>query len=94
MQYSTQLWDWDTYWTAIGLYNIAHLRNDSQLHGQISVHLQGCLDNFFDHQSPEGRLPIMIATDQPDFFQSTATQTTTRGSNTMQRVSCGSTRVG
>jgi putative isomerase len=59
-QYSAELWDWDTLWTTRGLFRFAKLENNTQLHGQIAEHAKGSLMNFFDHQSPEGRLPILI----------------------------------
>lgn len=68
--YSTQLWDWDTLWTARGLFRLANLTEDHDLHQQVCVHAQGSLSNFLDHQSDEGRLPIMLSTKNPDFFSS------------------------
>jgi putative isomerase len=59
-RYSTQLWDWDTLWTTRGLFRFARLTNDANLQGQVAEHARGSLLNFFEHQSPEGRLPIVI----------------------------------
>ena len=58
--YSTSLWDWDTYWTTRGLFAYARISTDRSLHQQICEHAVGSLMNFFDHQSSEGRIPIMI----------------------------------
>lgn len=66
--YSTSLWDWDTYWTARGLFRLAHLSGDRQLHGKICEHAQGSLLNFLDHQSAEGRIPILLDVTDPDPF--------------------------
>lgn len=66
--YSTQLWDWDTYWTARGLFQVAKLTRDSDLHRNVTEHAQGSLMNFFDHQSEDGRIPIMIDVNDADFF--------------------------
>lgn len=66
--YSTQLWDWDTLWTAMGLFRLANLRGDKDLHREVAQHAQGSLLNFFDHQSAEGRIPIMIEVNQADPF--------------------------
>ena len=66
--YSTQLWDWDTYWTARGLFRLAKLTGDADLHRNVADHAQGSLLNFFDHQSEDGRIPIMIDVNDPDFF--------------------------
>lgn len=66
--YSTELWDWDTYWTAMGLFRLAKARGDKELHRDVAEHAQGSLFNFFDHQSSEGRIPIMIEVNNPDPF--------------------------
>jgi len=68
--YSTSLWDWDTYWTARGLFALAKITGDQALHRQICEHAIGSLMNFFDHQSDEGRIPIMIDIDRADLFGS------------------------
>ena len=65
-QYSTQLWDWDTYWTALGLFSIASLTKDKDLHRKIGSHAQGSLLNFLDHQAEDGRIPILIDVSDPD----------------------------
>lgn len=66
--YSTQLWDWDTYWTARGLFRVATISGDEDLHRGVSEHAQGSLLNFLDHQSEEGRIPIMIEANDADPF--------------------------
>lgn len=68
--YTTQLWDWDTYWTSRGLFRISHLIKDPALHRKVAEHAQGSLLNFLDHQSHEGRIPIMIDASNPDPFGS------------------------
>ena len=65
-QYSTQLWDWDTYWTALGLFSLAGLTKYKELHGKIAIHAQGSLLNFLDNQAEDGRIPILIDVDNPD----------------------------
>ena len=67
-QYSTSLWDWDTLWTTRGLFRYANLAGNSELHSQIAAHARGSLANFLDHQSPEGRLPMMMSVTDPDPF--------------------------
>jgi putative isomerase len=64
--YSAELWDWDTLWTARGLFRAAHLGNDAALRRDIAAHATGSIANFFDHQSAEGRIPMLIAVDDPD----------------------------
>lgn len=68
--YSTTLWDWDTYWTARGLFRLATLAGDNDLHRNVAEHAQGSLLNFLDHQSDEGRIPIMMETNNADPFRS------------------------
>jgi putative isomerase len=59
-RYSTNLWDWDTYWTARGLFRFAAISNDTTFRKNIGEHAIGCFTNFFDHQSDEGRIPMLI----------------------------------
>lgn len=73
-QYSAELWDWDTLWTARGLFRIANLTRDHELQAKVAEHAQGSLLNFFAHQSPEGRLPILMHTDNPDVWGSLKTE--------------------
>jgi hypothetical protein len=67
-QYATTLWDWDTLWTCRGLFRFAQKVSDSALHRSVSEHARGSLLNFLDHQSEEGKLPIMISVTDADFF--------------------------
>lgn len=69
-QYSTSLWDWDTYWTTRGLFGFANLTHDAALHDRIGEHAIGSLKNFFEAQSAEGRMPIMIDVKHSDLFGS------------------------
>jgi putative isomerase len=64
-QYSAQLWDWDTLWTSRGLFRLANLTEDHSFHDAIAEHARGSLFDFFEHQSPEGRLPIMMQATDP-----------------------------
>jgi len=59
-QYATNLWDWDTYWTARGLFRFAKISNDPALRKNVGDHAIGSFTNFFDHQSDEGRIPMLI----------------------------------
>jgi putative isomerase len=68
--YSTDLWDWDTLWTARGLFRLAELTKDSVLEAKLCTHARGSLENFLDHQSPEGRIPILISARHEDLFNS------------------------
>jgi putative isomerase len=64
--YATSLWDWDTLWTARGLFRVAALTNDATLKQDVAEHARGCIANFFEHQSTEGRIPMLISVDDPD----------------------------
>ncbi|MCF7816417.1 MAG: hypothetical protein K9M54_00915 [Kiritimatiellales bacterium] len=66
--YGTQLWDWDTLWTVRGLFALADRLEDESLRQRVCRHAQGSFFNFFDYQSDEGRLPIMLDDTNPDFF--------------------------
>jgi len=59
-QYATNLWDWDTYWTALGLFRFAAISKDSAFRAKVGDHAIGSFTNFFDHQSDEGRIPMLI----------------------------------
>jgi putative isomerase len=58
--YSTNLWDWDTFWTALGLFRFASISKDSAFQKKVRDHAIGSFTNFFDHQSDEGRIPMLI----------------------------------
>ena len=59
-RYATQLWDWDTYWTARGLFRFAAISKDPAFQKDVGDHAIGSFLNFFDHQSGEGRISIML----------------------------------
>ncbi len=67
-QYATELWDWDTYWTARGLFRFAAISNNSALRTSVGDHAIGSFVNFFDHQSGEGRVSIMLDVKNADPF--------------------------
>jgi putative isomerase len=67
-EYSTNLWDWDTYWTTRGLFQLSAALNDRELHNKVALHARGSLENFLDHQSDGGRIPIMMDVKDPDPF--------------------------
>ncbi|RRJ97695.1 glycogen debranching protein [Opitutaceae bacterium TAV4] len=67
-QYGAELWDWDAYWTTIGLLELARVTGDTALRDEAIRHGQGSLLNFFEHQAPSGAIPIMMRADNPDVF--------------------------
>jgi putative isomerase len=67
-EYSTSLWDWDTYWTTRGLFRLATISNDSALRRSVGEHAIGSFLNFFDHQSEDGRISIMLDVKNADPF--------------------------
>jgi putative isomerase len=66
--YFSNLWDWDTYWTARGLFRFAALSNDPALRSKVGEHAIGSFMNFFDHQSDDGRISIMLDVKNADPF--------------------------
>jgi len=66
--YSTSLWDWDTYWTTRGLFRFAAISNDPAFQKKVGEHAIGSFMNFFDHQSDEGRISIMLDVKNADPF--------------------------
>ena len=65
-EYSADLWDWDTLWTTRGLFQLAEVTGDRAFGKQVAEHARGSLLNFLDHQSPEGRLPILMGSADRD----------------------------
>jgi len=65
-QYSAELWDWDTLWTARGLFALADVRGDAAFRQRVAEHARGSLINFLDNQSAQGRLPIVMASTDKD----------------------------
>lgn len=67
-RYATNLWDWDTLWTTRGLFEFARQTGDAAFRMQAIEHAKGSLLNFLDHQSDDGRIPIMISVHDADPF--------------------------
>ena len=68
--YSTQLWDWDSYWVAYAALKIAGKMRLPDLKRQVETYALGSLRNFFDHQGQDGSLPIMSDPTDADWFDS------------------------
>jgi len=68
--YSADLWDWDTLWTARGLFAVADRTKDEGLTADVAEHARGSLANFFDHQgydgNNDGRIPMLITMKDAD----------------------------
>lgn len=64
--YDGNVWDWDTFWSVYGLLNLCAPDNDEpnaidkSKKDKIVHHAQGNVLNFFDHQLPDGYIPMMI----------------------------------
>ena len=67
-QYSTNLWDWDTLWTTRALFRLATISNDAAFRRSVGEHAIGSFLNFFEHQSDEGRISIMLDVKNADPF--------------------------
>jgi len=65
-QYAAELWDWDTLWTARGLFRLAECTHDRRFGAEVALHAKGSLANFFDHQTASGRLPIVMRSGDAD----------------------------
>jgi putative isomerase len=59
-EYSASLWDWDTLWSCRGLLAYSETQSDASFHAELLTHCKGSFQNFFDHQGPDGRLPILM----------------------------------
>ncbi len=70
--YSTNLWDWDTYWTMRGLFRYAAISMNPAFRQQVAEHAIGSFRNFFDHQSDEGRIPMVLDVKNADPLHSVA----------------------
>ena len=57
--YDGNVWDWDTFWSVYGLFSVAELF-PAELNERILTHAEGNVRNFFDHQQPDGYIPMMI----------------------------------
>jgi len=57
--YDGNVWDWDTYWSVYSLFGLRDLFTDD-LNARILIHAEGNVRNFFDHQQPDGYIPMMI----------------------------------
>ncbi|MEY4489267.1 MAG: hypothetical protein RIQ79_1775 [Verrucomicrobiota bacterium] len=64
--YSTTLWDWDTYWTMRSLFRFAAISKDSAFRSKVGEHAIGSLLVFLDHQSDEGRIPMVLTVKNAD----------------------------
>ncbi len=65
--YDDELWDWDSFWIVKG---IAGMLNslDSDFRETVLLHSIGSWKNFMENQAPNGTIPIMLKSDNPDFF--------------------------
>lgn len=70
-EYSASLWDWDTLWSCRGLLAYSRARPDEDFHAKLLEHCKGSLQNFFDHQDANGRLPILMTDANADLLHST-----------------------
>ena len=58
--YDGNVWDWDTYWSVYGLFNLVDRFSDITLREKIIEHAKGNVKNFLDHQLEDGYIPMMI----------------------------------
>ena len=60
--YDGNVWDWDTYWSVYGLISLRD-RMTPQLFARVLRHAKGNVLNFFNHQLPDGYVPMMVEDD-------------------------------
>ncbi len=66
--YAQTLWDWDSYWTLLAIFNISEQQGDSEAIKKLAPYARGTFFNFLDHQGSDGALPILIQPDDSDPF--------------------------
>ncbi len=58
--YDGNVWDWDTYWSVYGFFNLAEAYEKDEVKEQLIKHAKGNIHNFMDHQLQDGYIPMMI----------------------------------
>ncbi len=57
--YEGNVWDWDTFWSAYGLFSVSHLFSP-EMNRRVLTHAEGNVRNFMDHAQPDGYVPMML----------------------------------
>lgn len=57
--YDGNVWDWDTYWSVYGLLGMKDVLPADTLE-RVLTHARGNVQNFLDHQTEDGYIPMMI----------------------------------
>lgn len=57
--YEGNVWDWDTFWSTYGLLNLME-EYPNEMREKILRCAKGNVQNFIDHQLPDGYIPMMI----------------------------------
>ena len=57
-QYAVTLWDWDSWWTSVAM---GQAELDAGEKGRYLAYEEGCVLNFLDHMSPDGKIPITLS---------------------------------
>ncbi len=68
--YSTQLWDWDSYWVAYAALKAADKFELQEFKKEAGKYALGSLLNYFDHQGQDGSIPILLDPTDADWFDS------------------------
>ncbi len=80
-QYSSNLWDWDSYWAAEALMSIAgEISEEKQrkdFTADVLAHAKGSLMTFFDYQWSDGSVPILLIPNNTDVFDTRNSQQNT-----------------
>lgn len=59
-QYANDLWDWDSWWSNVGLRQILSDKGIAKDKNEAVKYEQGCILNFLDYASTDGYIPIVI----------------------------------
>ncbi|MCL2035245.1 MAG: trehalase / alfa-L-rhamnosidase / mannosyl oligosaccharide glucosidase [Oscillospiraceae bacterium] len=59
--YDSNLWDWDTFWTAYALMGFSRTTySDANFSEKLAAHARGNVLNFLEFQLPDGYIPMMV----------------------------------
>ena len=61
-QYANDLWDWDSWWSNVGLRQILLDKGSAKTKDSASAYEKGCILNFLNYASADGYIPIVVFT--------------------------------
>ncbi len=66
--YSSNLWDWDSYWSVFAMLKMSDKYGNAELKERIVPYARGVFFNFIEHQGEDGSLPILMTAEDDDWF--------------------------